>query len=92
VPGRRAVEREQSRRHHQDRPARQLERSGLTVPRLQGHIALSAYRDNPVHAVAPALAELAARTWDSGNAHFQPTTFQISNISAARRAECYPGE
>ena len=23
-----------------------------------------------------------AHTWDAGNEHFQPTTFQISNISA----------
>jgi succinyl-diaminopimelate desuccinylase len=46
-----------------------------------------------VHAVAPALAELAARTWDKGNEFFQPTTFQISNISAGTGApNVIPGE
>ncbi len=65
----------------------------LTVHGIQGHIAYPHTADNPVHAVAPALAELAARTWDSGNAHFQPTTFQISNISAGTGApNVIPGE
>jgi succinyl-diaminopimelate desuccinylase len=65
----------------------------LTVHGIQGHIAYPHTADNPVHAVAPALAELAARTWDHGNAHFQPTTFQISNISAGTGApNVIPGE
>jgi succinyl-diaminopimelate desuccinylase len=65
----------------------------LTVHGVQGHIAYPQLADNPVHAVAPALAELAARTWDAGNAHFQPTTFQISNISAGTGApNVIPGE
>jgi succinyl-diaminopimelate desuccinylase len=65
----------------------------LTVHGIQGHIAYPHTADNPVHAVAPALAELAARTWDQGNAHFQPTTFQISNISAGTGApNVIPGE
>jgi succinyl-diaminopimelate desuccinylase len=46
-----------------------------------------------VHAVAPALSELAARVWDRGNEHFQPTTFQVSNISAGTGApNVIPGE
>jgi succinyl-diaminopimelate desuccinylase len=65
----------------------------LTVHGIQGHIAYPQFADNPVHAVAPALAELAARTWDHGNAHFQPTTFQVSNISAGTGApNVIPGE
>jgi succinyl-diaminopimelate desuccinylase len=65
----------------------------LTVHGIQGHIAYPQTADNPVHAVAPALAELAARTWDQGNEHFQPTTFQISNISAGTGApNVIPGE
>ncbi|MEP6546131.1 MAG: succinyl-diaminopimelate desuccinylase [Gammaproteobacteria bacterium] len=65
----------------------------LTVHGIQGHIAYPQTADNPVHAVAPALAELAARTWDQGNAHFQPTTFQVSNISAGTGApNVIPGE
>jgi succinyl-diaminopimelate desuccinylase len=65
----------------------------LTVHGVQGHIAYPQFADNPVHAVAPALAELAARTWDQGNPHFQPTTFQVSNISAGTGApNVIPGE
>ncbi|MDB6085620.1 MAG: succinyl-diaminopimelate desuccinylase, partial [Gammaproteobacteria bacterium] len=47
----------------------------LTVHGVQGHIAYPQFANNPVHALAPALAELAARTWDHGNEHFQPTSF-----------------
>jgi succinyl-diaminopimelate desuccinylase len=65
----------------------------LTVHGVQGHVAYPHLADNPVHAVAPALAELAARTWDKGNEFFQPTTFQISNISAGTGApNVIPGE
>jgi succinyl-diaminopimelate desuccinylase len=65
----------------------------LTVHGIQGHIAYPQFADNPVHAVAPALAELAARTWDRGNEHFQSTTFQVSNISAGTGApNVIPGE
>jgi succinyl-diaminopimelate desuccinylase len=60
---------------------------------IQGHVAYPHLADNPVHAVAPALAELAARTWDKGTEIFQPTTFQISNISAGTGApNVIPGE
>ncbi len=65
----------------------------LTVHGVQGHIAYPQFADNPVHALAPALAELTSMTWDQGNAHFQPTTFQISNISAGTGApNVIPGE
>jgi succinyl-diaminopimelate desuccinylase len=65
----------------------------LTVHGVQGHVAYPHLADNPVHAVAPALAELASRTWDKGNEFFQPTTFQISNISAGTGApNVVPGE
>jgi succinyl-diaminopimelate desuccinylase len=65
----------------------------LTVHGIQGHIAYPQLADNPVHALAPALAELTARVWDHGNAHFQPTSFQVSNISAGTGApNVIPGE
>lgn len=65
----------------------------LTVHGVQGHIAYPQLADNPVHALAPALAELTARVWDHGNEHFQPTTFQVSNISAGTGApNVIPGE
>jgi len=65
----------------------------LTVHGVQGHVAYPQFADNPVHALAPALAELTTRTWDEGNAHFQPTTFQVSNLSAGTGApNVIPGE
>jgi succinyl-diaminopimelate desuccinylase len=65
----------------------------LTVHGIQGHIAYPQFAKNPVHALAPALAELTSRVWDQGNQHFQPTTFQVSNISAGTGApNVIPGE
>jgi succinyl-diaminopimelate desuccinylase len=65
----------------------------LTVHGVQGHIAYPQFASNPVHLLAPALAELTARRWDEGNEHFQPTTFQVSNLSAGTGApNVIPGE
>jgi len=65
----------------------------LTVHGVQGHIAYPQLAENPVHTFAPALAELTARTWDQGNEHFQPTSFQISNFNAGTGApNVIPGE
>jgi succinyl-diaminopimelate desuccinylase len=65
----------------------------LTVHGVQGHIAYPHLADNPVHAFAPALAELVARHWDQGNAYFQPTSFQVANIAAGTGApNVIPGE
>jgi succinyl-diaminopimelate desuccinylase len=65
----------------------------LTVHGVQGHIAYPHLADNPVHAFAPALAELAGRHWDEGNEFFQPTSFQVSNIGAGTGApNVIPGE
>ncbi len=52
----------------------------LTVRGVQGHVAYPQLARNPIHQLAPALAELATTEWDRGNAHFPPTTFQVSNI------------
>ncbi|MCB4365210.1 succinyl-diaminopimelate desuccinylase [Hydrogenophaga taeniospiralis] len=52
----------------------------LTVKGIQGHIAYPQLARNPIHMVAPALAELVATVWDTGNAFFPPTTWQVSNI------------
>ena len=54
----------------------------VTVRGIQGHVAYPNLARNPVHDVLPILAELANTRWDDGNAHFPPTTFQVSNISA----------
>ena len=54
----------------------------LTVQGVQGHVAYPHLARNPVHMLAPALAELAATRWDDGDEFFPPTTFQVSNIHA----------
>lgn len=65
----------------------------LRVIGVQGHIAYPHLANNPVHAVAPALAELAAARWDDGNDYFPPTSFQVSNFHAGTGAgNVIPGE
>ncbi|TDU31205.1 succinyldiaminopimelate desuccinylase [Panacagrimonas perspica] len=58
----------------------------LKVIGKQGHVAYPHKGDNPVHRLAPALAELVATRWDEGNAHFPPTSFQISNVHSGTGA------
>jgi succinyl-diaminopimelate desuccinylase len=58
----------------------------LTVRGVQGHVAYPEKASNPIHAFAPALAELAATRWDEGNADFPPTSFQVSNLNAGTGA------
>jgi succinyl-diaminopimelate desuccinylase len=65
----------------------------LVVKGLQGHVAYPHLARNPVHLLAPALAELSAVEWDRGNEDFPPTTWQISNIHAGTGASnVIPGE
>ena len=52
----------------------------LVVKGIQGHIAYPHLAKNPVHLLAPALAELVTIEWDQGNAFFPPTTWQVSNV------------
>jgi succinyl-diaminopimelate desuccinylase len=58
----------------------------LTVRGIQGHVAYPHLAKNPVHFLAPALAELAKTEWDKGNESFPPTTWQVSNIHAGTGA------
>jgi succinyl-diaminopimelate desuccinylase len=58
----------------------------MTVNGIQGHVAYPHLADNPIHRAAPALAELAATTWDNGNDFFPATSFQISNINSGTGA------
>jgi succinyl-diaminopimelate desuccinylase len=59
----------------------------LTVRGVQGHVAYPEQVKNPIHLLAPALAEVAATTWDDGNEFFPPTSFQVSNLNAGTGAE-----
>ncbi|WP_305856494.1 succinyl-diaminopimelate desuccinylase [Balneatrix alpica] len=65
----------------------------LKVKGIQGHVAYPEQVSNPIHRLAPALAELANTEWDQGNAFFPPTSFQVSNIHAGTGAtNVVPGE
>jgi len=65
----------------------------VTVRGTQGHVAYPQLARNPIHAFAPALAELAATEWDRGNEYFPATTWQVSNIHAGTGAtNVIPGE
>jgi succinyl-diaminopimelate desuccinylase len=65
----------------------------LIVRGLQGHIAYPQLAKNPIHLLAPALAELVTMEWDKGNRFFQPTSWQVSNIHAGTGASnVIPGE
>jgi succinyl-diaminopimelate desuccinylase len=58
----------------------------LVVRGVQGHVAYPHLVKNPIHLLAPALAELARTEWDKGNEAFPPTSFQVSNIHAGTGA------
>ena len=58
----------------------------LTVKGIQGHIAYPQLARNPVHELAPALADLVAEKWDDGNEYYLPTSWQVSNIHAGTGA------
>ena len=58
----------------------------LVVRGVQGHVAYPHLVKNPIHLVAPALADLAKTQWDKGNDSFPPTSFQVSNIHAGTGA------
>jgi succinyl-diaminopimelate desuccinylase len=65
----------------------------LKVMGVQGHIAYPHLAKNPIHLAMPALTELTTTRWDQGNAHFQPTSWQMSNIHGGTGAgNVIPGE
>jgi succinyl-diaminopimelate desuccinylase len=65
----------------------------LRVIGVQGHIAYPQLAKNPLHVLAPALAELVDTRWDEGNAFFPPTSWQVSNLHAGTGAlNVIPGD
>ncbi len=65
----------------------------LALRGKQGHVAYPHLAQNPIHMIAPLLAELTATRWDEGNAHFPPTSLQITHIQAGGQANnIIPGE
>ena len=59
----------------------------------QGHIAYPEKIVNPIFLVSNIITELKEKKWDKGNDHFQPTSFQVSNINSGTGAgNIVPGE
>ncbi len=65
----------------------------LIIHGQQGHVAYPHLADNPIHRAGPVITALCEKTWDQGNDHFPPTTFQISNVHAGTDAtNVIPGD
>lgn len=65
----------------------------LRVKGRQGHVAYPHLALNPIHALAPALVELADTSWDQGNDFFPATSFQVANMSSGTGAtNVIPGD
>ena len=65
----------------------------LKIYGKQGHIAYPEKVVNPILLSGDLISELNKKIWDSGNISFDPTSFQISNISAGTGAHnVVPGE
>lgn len=59
----------------------------------QGHVAYPHLAENPIHTISPALQELVATQWDTGNNFFPPSTLQITHIHSGGEANnIIPGE
>ena len=65
----------------------------LKIYGKQGHVAYPEKVINPILLSGDLISELNKKIWDSGNISFDPTSFQISNISAGTGAHnVVPGE
>ncbi len=58
----------------------------LKVIGKQGHVAYPDKVENPIFLASKIISKLQEIKWDEGNEHFQPTSFQISNIEAGTGA------
>jgi succinyl-diaminopimelate desuccinylase len=58
----------------------------LTVRGTQGHVAYPQRADNPLPRLVRMLASLASAPLDSGNAHFEPSSLQITTIDVGNPA------
>lgn len=58
----------------------------VTIHGRQGHVAYPQHAENPIHRALGALKALTERTWDAGNRHFPPTSFQLTNVHAGTGA------
>lgn len=60
--------------------------ANVTIHGKQGHVAYPDLAQNPIHQLAPVLAELTSHMWDEGSDHFPPTSLQITQIQAGNGA------
>lgn len=58
----------------------------LTVKGTQGHVAYPQRADNPLPRLVRMLAALTAAPLDSGNAHFEPSSLQVTTIDVGNPA------
>lgn len=59
----------------------------------QGHVAYPHLAKNPIHLISAALTHFCAQHWDEGNAHFPPTSMQITHLESGGHAgNVIPGE
>ena len=57
----------------------------LTVRGTQGHVAYPHLADNPLPRLLEMLRRLDARVLDEGNAHFQPSNFEITSVDTGNQ-------
>ena len=58
----------------------------LTVDGVQGHVAYPARADNPIPRLVAALAALQARRLDGGNAWFEPSNLEVTDLAVGNPA------
>jgi succinyl-diaminopimelate desuccinylase len=61
--------------------------AACTIFGKQGHVAYPQQADNPIHRALPALQALASHAFGDGDALFDPTSLQITNIHAGVGAD-----
>ncbi len=59
----------------------------LVAKGVQGHVAYPHLADNPVHRLIRLLDDLTSKPLDSGNAHFQPSSLQVTTIDVGNPTE-----
>ena len=58
----------------------------ITVPGRQGHVAYPHLADNPIPRLVAMLAEIDAVVLDEGNAWFQPSNIEVTDLSVGNQA------
>ncbi|MBI1245194.1 MAG: succinyl-diaminopimelate desuccinylase [Alphaproteobacteria bacterium] len=59
----------------------------LVAKGVQGHVAYPHLADNPVHRLIRLLGDLTSKPLDAGNAHFQPSSLQVTTIDVGNPTE-----